>query len=176
MMRRRLARLLTLTLLTFSAAALPTMRDAHAAKLGTRVYMNATQGYQFAFPAAWKAARADGLDCLLKATDGQATITAKSIQGAGSTDQIAGSQAAAIAGYGAVHGKINVTTLQSGDLVIEASDAVVTAAGKRLDVQLVDVVHNGYTYDFSAVVSLDSPHSATHLREVSQSYNSIQVR
>lgn len=176
MIRRRLACLLTLTVLTLSAAALPTMRDAHAAKLGVRMYVNATEGYQFTFPAAWKASRADGLDCLLKATDGQATIAAKSIQGAGSTDQIARRQAGAIAGYGAVQGKINVTTVQSGDLVIEASDAVVTAAGKRIDVQLVDVVHNGYTYDFSAVVNLDSPHSAGHLREVSQSYNSIQVR
>ena len=176
MMRRLTVCLLASALITLAGAVMPTMENAHAAGLNTRMYVNAANSYRFAFPAEWNVLKANGLNCLLQATDGDATIAAKSMPGTGAVLDVLRSQATTIMGYGSVQGKINVTKQLGGGMEIAISDAVVMVKGKRLDIQQVDVLHGGFTYEFSAVVRLDLANTSTHLHEISVSYNSIQVR
>ncbi len=173
---RRLARLLILAPVTIAMAAMPLLRSAQAAGLKTRLYVSATEGYRFTYPADWKVLRVSSVDCFLQSQDGQAVINATATHAAGSVARLLADQNRAIAGYGQVQGRINSMDQRLGGLRVRSADAMVLAHGKREEVALVDIVHDRYLYKFVALVKLDSPDAEQQLRQVSESYNSIQVR
>ncbi len=109
MCRQRMACLLTSVLVfTLAAALLPTMEQAHAAHLNPHVRKRSRQ-LPVRIPRRLESAQANGLDCLLRASDGEATIAAKSMTGTSDVLDVLRSQTATIMSYGAVHGRINVT-------------------------------------------------------------------